>query len=104
MGVRAQTHDDGFYDDQGRWWPSDAEWCDRCQGMGTEDCDCGGDFCVCGAYDSLPCRRCDGEGYWVPTPADLAARAANTKWWSELHAALEAIPSPTPPSDGDGDG
>ena len=77
--------DAGFYDDSGRWWPSNAEWCDRCQGMGTEDCDCGGDFCVCGAYDSLPCRRCDGEGYWIPTPADLEARRRNAEWWAALH-------------------
>lgn len=88
--------EEGFYDDAGRWWPKNAEWCDRCQGMGTEDCDCGGDFCVCGAYDSLTCRRCDGEGYWIPTPADLAARARHAKWWNELQARL-AIPTDLPP-------
>lgn len=83
--------DDGFYDDAGRWWPKNAEWCDRCQGMGTEECDCGGDFCCCGAGDSLTCRRCDGEGYWIPTPADLKARAKTAKWWRELHESLAAI-------------
>jgi hypothetical protein len=104
--------DEGFYDDAGRWWPSNAEWCDRCQGMGTEDCDCGGDFCVCGAYDNLTCRRCGGEGYWIPTPADLAARKEHAKWWNELHQWLrdsdgnpkggdsEAAPSPSDDSAG----
>jgi hypothetical protein len=80
--------DDGFYDDAGRWWPNNAEWCDKCQGMGTIDCDCGGDFCVCGAYDSLTCPRCDGEGYFVPSPAFLKARAETARWWRELNESL----------------
>jgi hypothetical protein len=92
-----EPHDDGFYDDSGRWWPSNAEWCDSCQGMGTEDCDCGGDFCCCGAYDSLPCRRCHGESYWIPTAADLKARAETAKWWRELQEWLDATPSPEAP-------
>lgn len=78
--------DDGFYDDSGRWWPSNAEWCNRCQGMGAEECDCGGDFCCCGAGDSLTCRRCDGEGYWIPTARDLEARKRTAEWMSKVSA------------------
>ena len=36
------------------------------------------------------CRRCDGEGYWVPTAADLKARQDQARWWDELHAHLAA--------------
>lgn len=79
----------GFYDDRGRWWPEDAEWCDRCQGMGTEECLCCGDFCCCGTGDSLECRRCQGEGYWVPTAADKAARLEQARWWADLHRWME---------------
>lgn len=66
--ARKGEEDEGFFDDAGRWWPSNAEWCDRCQGMGTEECLCAGDFCCCGAGDDLECRRCHGEGYYIVTP------------------------------------
>lgn len=83
---------DGFYDDCGRWWPEDAEWCDRCQGMGTEECLCGGDFCCCG-HGERECRQCGGDGYFVPTEAFKKRRAETAKWWAELNQKLS--PSPT---------
>lgn len=86
--------DDGFYDDAGRWWPKDAEWCDRCQGMGTEECLCCGDFCCCGAGDMLECRQCHGEGYFVPTAAFKAAREQHAKWWRELQEKM-ALETPS---------
>jgi hypothetical protein len=74
-----------------------SEWCDRCQGLGEVACECGGDFCCCGHFE-ITCPRCDGEGWWTPTPAQLAAREEHARWWAELHASLEAIPpAPTPP-------
>jgi len=91
---------EGFYDDCGRWWPADAEWCDRCQGMGIAECYCGGDQCYCENYGEMECPRCGGEGYFVPTPAFKEARAEHARWWTELHQALEAIP-PAPQSKGD---
>ncbi len=67
---------EGFFDEAGRWWPNDAEWCDYCQGMGTAECLCAGDFCCCSAGDNLTCPRCDGEGYYVPTAKEKVNRAA----------------------------
>lgn len=95
--------DDGFYDDCGRYWPKDAAWCDRCQGMGTEECLCGGDFCCCGV-DEVDCRRCGGEGYYIDTPAMKAARLETAQWWAGLHAALEGISSDSDGSPKGGDG
>lgn len=88
MTEAEQADDEGFYDDSGRWWPSNAEWCDRCQGMGTEECMCCGDFCCCGAGDSLECRRCHGEGYYILTPAMKKQREETARWWRELNASL----------------
>lgn len=73
--------DEGFYDDAGRWWPSNAEWCDRCQGMGTEECLCAGDFCCCGWGDNRECSRCHGEGYYILTDKMKAEREEIAKWW-----------------------
>ena len=81
---RSMTDQNGFYDDQGRYWPADAEWCDRCQGMGTEECLCCGDFCCCG-WGERECGRCGGDGYFVPTGAYKAARLENARIWAELH-------------------
>lgn len=89
--------DEGFYDDAGRWWPSNAEWCDRCQGMGTEECLCAGDFCCCGAGDSLECRRCHGEGYYILTDKMKAEREEMAKWWNGL---MENATRSTPPGSG----
>lgn len=85
MTEAEQADDEGFYDDSGRWWPSNAEWCDRCQGMGTEECMCAGDFCCCGAGDNLECRRCHGDGYYILTPAmKQAGRMGSTDWLSKV--------------------
>lgn len=86
----APAEPEGFYDDCGRWWPAGAEWCDLCQGMGVANCYCGGDQCYCENYGEMECPRCDGEGYFVPTPAFKAARAESAKWWAELQAKLSA--------------
>lgn len=86
---------EGFFDDHGRWWPDDAEWCDRCQGMGSEECLCCGDFCCCG-YGEIECTRCGGEGYFVPTEAFKKARAETAKWWRELHEHLAQSLPPAP--------
>ena len=90
--------DEGFYDDCGRWWPKDAEWCDRCQGMGIANCYCGGDQCYCENYGEMECPRCHGEGYFVPTAEFKAARAEHARWWAELHAHLAQA---TPEAEGD---
>lgn len=37
----------------------DDEWCDTCQGLGSVDCLCGGDLCVCLNYGERPCPDCD---------------------------------------------
>lgn len=90
--------DEGFYDDDAeRWWPSNAEWCDRCRGMGTEECLCAGDFCCCGAGDSLECRRCHGEGYYILTDKMKAEREEMAKWWNGL---MENATRSTPPGSG----
>lgn len=96
----AVEDDDGFYDDCGRYWPSGAEWCDRCQGMGTEECLCAGDFCCCG-YGERDCTRCGGEGYFVPTEAFKKARAETAKWWRELYEQLNQAPPPPISDDGE---
>lgn len=82
--------EEGFYDDCGRWWPNDAEWRDRCQGLGTAECHCGGDQCYCENYGEMECPLCHGEGYFVPTAAFKAAREAHAKWWRELNEKLAA--------------
>ena len=52
------------WDDDG--WPGEAVWCERCQGMGSVNCYCGGDLCVCENYGEADCPRCHGEGAYVP--------------------------------------
>ena len=95
MGAEAtdEFEGDGFYDDCGRWWPENAEWCDRCQGMGTEECLCAGDFCCCGRGET-DCRQCGGEGYFVPTEAFKKARAETARWWKGLWDDLSAAKAP----------
>lgn len=85
--IDIHDEDEGFYDDSGRWWPKGAEWCDRCQGMGTEECLCCGDFCCCG-WGEKECGRCGGDGYFVPTAAYKAAQLENARFWRELHESL----------------
>lgn len=55
----ADRYDD-FYDDE---IPEGMVVCDRCNGDGTIDCMCCGDFCCCGANDELDCPVCHGEQY-----------------------------------------
>lgn len=93
---------EGFYDESGRYWPHDAEWCDRCQGMGIANCYCGGDQCYCENYGEMECPRCGGEGYFVPTEAFKAARAKHVRWWRELNDSLAASAG-TRPQGGDGE-
>ncbi|ACL58999.1 hypothetical protein [Methylobacterium nodulans] len=40
---------------------ADGFWCDECQNLGTTECLCGGDLCVCDAYGELPCPKCSGQ-------------------------------------------
>ena len=35
------------------------EYCDKCQTLGTVECYCGGDLCVCGQQE-LNCPLCKG--------------------------------------------
>ena len=37
--------------------------CDKCNGDGTIDCMCCGDFCCCGVNDELTCPVCLGNEY-----------------------------------------
>jgi hypothetical protein len=80
MGDRDDDPDDFDYEER----PEGAEWCDRCQGLGMADCRCGGDQCYCQNYGEMECPTCHGEGWWVPTAAQLQARAETAKWLREL--------------------
>lgn len=62
------------YDDD-RDLPDNSIWCDRCQGLGTAECYCGGDQCYCKNNGEMECPRCHGEGFYVPTPAQLKHEA-----------------------------
>lgn len=93
----SEAEREGFYDEDGRYWDEDAEWCDRCQGLGIADCYCGGDQCYCENNGEMECPQCDGEGYFVPTAAFKAAREQNAKWWREYQERL-ATQAPTPDS------
>jgi hypothetical protein len=35
--------------------------CPRCMGLGSIDCHCGGDLCVCENYGERPCPTCHGR-------------------------------------------
>lgn len=35
-------------------------WCDECHNLGTVECHCGGDNCVCTNYGEEPCPKCGG--------------------------------------------
>lgn len=50
-----EYYEDDRYDDD--------NWvvCDECNGDGTVNCYCGGDFCLCGMHDEKPCPVCGGE-------------------------------------------
>lgn len=49
-------------DDEYEYWDGDDSedaWCDTCQNMGTINCHCGGDLCVCENHGEMPCPNCD---------------------------------------------
>jgi hypothetical protein len=90
-----EDYDEHDYEER----PEGAEWCDRCQGLGMADCHCGGDQCYCENNGEMECPTCNGEGWWVPTPAQLEHRAQMAKWWREYQDKLSAQPptkEPTP--------
>lgn len=64
-------HDD-FYDDE---IPEGMVICDKCNGDGTIDCMCCGDFCCCGANDELDCPVCHGEQYITKERWERRAKA-----------------------------
>lgn len=39
-------------------------FCDRCQNMGTIDCFCGGDMCICEWNGERPCPYCERGRQW----------------------------------------
>jgi hypothetical protein len=55
--------------------PADAIWCDRCQGTGSIDCYCAGDFCCCERGGEITCPRCHGDGEFAPKPGQLEREA-----------------------------
>jgi hypothetical protein len=40
--------------------PDDEPWCEECHNLGTIECLCGGDICVCLNYGEVPCPACGG--------------------------------------------
>ncbi len=36
-------------------------WCDECHNLGTVECLCGGDLCVCTNHGEQPCPKCGGS-------------------------------------------
>ena len=83
-----------YFDDE---IPEGMVICDRCNGDGTVDCMCCGDFCCCGANDELPCQVCHGEQYitkerWEKRAA--AHREMMKALWPEHYKQDD---EPTPP-------
>lgn len=37
-------------------------WCEHCNGMGTVECLCGGDQCICDNCGEKDCALCNGQG------------------------------------------
>jgi hypothetical protein len=46
--------DDNYFDDYAD------DYCYDCQNMGTVNCYCGGDLCICENYGEIPCPACWG--------------------------------------------
>lgn len=61
--------------------------CPRCSGMGSVDCHCGGDLCVCENYGDAPCPLCDGEGE-VSEATYQKYEEARAKAWEEWQAVV----------------
>jgi hypothetical protein len=72
--------------------PEGALWCDRCQGMGTAICHCGGDQCYCENNGEMECPRCHGEGYYVLTPEQAKREAEDAAAWREIMGRALATP------------
>lgn len=68
----------GIYDD-------DLVPCPRCQGDGSVECYCGGDFCICENYGERDCPTCYGEG-------DVSEKREATylEHQRQMHAAMKA--------------
>lgn len=79
---------DDFYDNE---WPEGAVVCDRCNGKGTVDCMCCGDFCCCGVQDELTCPVCLGAEYITQERWEKRAAAHR-----EIMAALWGTPAESP--------
>ena len=67
-----------FYDDR------EAIWCDRCQGSGVAECYCGGDQCYCENNGEMECRRCGGQGSFIPKPGQLEREAEEARQMREI--------------------
>lgn len=39
---------------------SDETWCEYCNNLGTVECLCGGDLCICENYGEMDCPICHG--------------------------------------------
>lgn len=68
----SDLYDDDYYDAE---IPDGMVVCDKCNGDGTIDCMCCGDFCCCGANDELPCPVCHGEQYITVARWEKRAKA-----------------------------
>jgi hypothetical protein len=58
--------------------------CPKCSGMGSVDCHCGGDLCVCENYGDAECPICDGEGQ-VSEAIYARYTARQRQMWSHWH-------------------
>lgn len=92
--------DDDYFDDDGEGPP-----CPRCDGDGTVNCYCGGDFCVCENYGEKDCPLCHGEGVADPERAEKYLETER-EMVTFLRNALEEAKAPeisTPDNSGERD-
>lgn len=82
--------EDGGPDDENEY---DTVTCPKCDGVGSVDCHCGGDLCVCENYGEIPCPMCGDAGEiarvdydaWVKRAAEQQRlfAAAMIKVWGD---------------------